>query len=122
MKKTVSSMAKTMVVGILLAGGIIVGSISTSEAATFHGGYNNNLTIVTDDSSVYYPGDGTARMFLTQFYSEYSFYYLVEVDPKDGRIYILDNNGQKQLDAYGRYKLVAYGDRVVDKIINYYFK
>lgn len=122
MKKEFSSLVKTLTLSFLVAGGVIVGNISMAEAATFHGGYNNSITVVTDDSSVYYPGNGTARMFLTQSYSGNSFYYLVEVNPKEGRIYILDDNGQKQLDAYGRYILLSHGDPIVRKICNYYFK
>lgn len=121
MRRKLSLSAKSMAVSLLLAGGIAIGGVSTSEAATFYGGYNNSTVVVTDDSSVVYPGDGTARMYLTQSYGGNSFYYLVEVNPNDKRVYILDNNGHKKLDGHGRYIMIGDYD-IVKQMMNYYFK
>lgn len=114
--KKLSSLVKSTAFSLLLASGIIIGGVSTSEAATFYG---NNITVVTDDSSVYYPGDGTARMYLTESYGNNSFYYLVAVDSNKNRVYILDNNGNRKIDAYGRYVMI--GDfSVVKQLCKYY--
>ena len=45
MRRKLSLSAKSMAVSLLLAGGIAIGGVSTSEAATFYGG-NKNRTVV----------------------------------------------------------------------------
>lgn len=117
MKNGLSSLAKSAALSLLLAGGIMIGGTSTSEAATFYG---DVATIVTDDSSVYYTDYGTARMYLTESYDNVSHTYLVELNPNETRAYILNGNGRKQLDAYGRYMMV--GDyNAVKQMCQYYF-
>ena len=101
----------------LLAGGIMIGGASTLEAATFYG---DVATIVTDDSSVYYTDYGTARMYLTESYDNVSHTYLVKLNPNETRAYILNGNGRKQLDAYGRYIMVGYY-KAVKQMCQYYF-
>lgn len=114
--KKLSSFSKSLAFSLLFASGIAMGGISTSEAATFYG---DSVTVVTDDSSVYYPNNGTARMYLTESYGNYSFYYLVEVDSNKNRVYILDNNGNKKLDNHGRYAMI--GDySIVKQLCKYY--
>lgn len=104
MFKKISRWFMPAVLGLAIAGGMLLANPSTAEAANF---YDGNITVVTDDSSVYYPGDGTARMYLQQSYGGRTFSNLVAVSWDENRVYILNANGNKQFDAYGRYIMLG---------------
>lgn len=116
MFKKISRWFMPAVLGLAIAGGMLLANPSTAEAANF---YDGDITVVTDDSSVYYPGDGTARMYLQQSYGGRTFSNLVAVSWDENRVYILNANGYKQFDAYGRY--IMLGDyNIVKQMCSYY--
>ena len=112
MFKKISRWFMPAVLGLAIAGGMLLANPSTAEAANF---YDGDTTVVTDDSSVYYPGDGTARMYLQQSYGGRTFSNLVAVSWDENRVYILNANGYKQFDAYGRYIMLGDYNQLIVK-------